>query len=483
MKEDIAEETELGAEGAAIIDGLAKISREVVKTRSGLEEKIDQADKDAKRRVEDLESKTNKSVESVIAQIAALKDHSSILGRAMMDIVPGKDTIKEVIPATVKRFSGAFESAARDFKKDDPASPFGDAAILMATHSWFSASTRSQLRRFAATAADDAQRAQKIFEAMQEKAFGANWQEMTKAAMQEDTASEGGNLVPTIVESVILRQVKDAGRLFPLARQFQMTKKTHQVPAESGAVTVNWVAEEGTLTGGDPTVSQKTLTALKIAGRSTMSIELVEDSNVGLLAYLLEVFTEKMAGELDKQAVCGDGSSPAITGINGTSGINVVSSSATAAGRNLSWQLLVNTYTGSGEGSAIETGYWIVSPKGYAVMLGLSDSTGQPIIKFADTNSAPAGTLLGRPILLSARFGGSPSGVTATLDDSTNANTRIIYGTPSSLLFGTRTGMRWDVTDQANWATFQMDARLIGRFGMVVGVPGNFSRLTKVNYT
>jgi HK97 family phage major capsid protein len=145
----------------------------------------------------------------------------------------------------------------------------------------------------------------------------------------------------------------------------------------------------------------------------------------------------------------------------------------------------VNTYVGNGEGTAIENGVWIVSPTGYRVMLGMTDTTGQPMIKYDGPATAPAGTLLGRPIIVSARFGGSPTAaiVTATLDDSTNANTKIIYGVPSSLLCGTRMGLRWDVTDQVSWGSFSLDARLVGRFASVVGVPSNFSRLSKANYT
>jgi HK97 family phage major capsid protein len=308
---------------------------------------------------------------------------------------------------------------------------------------------------------------------------------ITKAAYAEGGATTGQTLVPTIVENDLIRQIKDASKLFKLGRQILMTSLTHDIPSESTSITVGWTTEAGTLTGGEGTLSKKTLTALKVFGRATMSIEMVEDSSPGLLQYLLEVMSEKIGGQLDVQALCGDGAAPAITGIDSTSGINVISSSATAAGRNLTWQLLVNTYVGNGEGTAIENGVWIVSPTGYRVMLGMTDTTGQPMIKYDGPATAPAGTLLGRPIIVSARFGGSPTAaiVTATLDDSTNANTKIIYGVPSSLLCGTRMGLRWDVTDQVSWGSFSLDARLVGRFASVVGVPSNFSRLSKVNYT
>src|SRR3990172_8172138 len=364
---------------------------------------------------------------------------------------------------------------ARTMPKD---SPLSDATVAMAVTEWFRRSTQIQIpRRWAATIQEDAQVADKLFSALQERHFGPDWQTIQKAALQEDTAAEGGNLVPTIVEADILRQVKDASKLYPLARQISMTRKVHQVPSETTAVTVNWIDEESALTQGEPAFAQKTLTAEKLAGRAKMSLELVEDSAPGLLAYLLTVFTEKMGGELDKQIVLGDGSGPQITGIDTASGINVISSSVTAAGRALTYALLVNTFTGASESSAIETGYWIVSPKGYTQILALSGTDNQPIVKFGTVETAPSGMLLGRPIVVSAPWGGA-----ATPDEVTNTNTKIIYGPPSSLLFGTRMGMRWGVTDQVGWANFQMDARLVGRFAGNVAVPANFSRLSKVNY-
>jgi HK97 family phage major capsid protein len=475
---EIAKDAAVEAAILPVLDGLHKMSDEIVKTRKSSDEKTTELAKTFERKVEDLEAKTNKSLEDIVGRIGRLKDHTSIIGRAMLDIGPGEDSLREVVSKNFKDRAGAFEALARSQPK---ASSLSDPLTAMAVTEWFQRSTRTQMQRFMSSIQEDSAQAGRLFAALQEKHFGSNWEAVTKAAYQEDTAAEGGNMVPTIVEADFVRQIKDAGKLFPLARQVQMTKKVHDMPSETTAVTVNWVAEEGALTQGEGNIGKKTLTALKIAGRAKMSIELVEDSNVGLLAYLLEVFTEKIAGELDKQAVLGDGSQPLITGIDNTSGIIVVSSSATAAGRNLTWQLLVNTYVGSGEGSAIENGVWIVSPKGYAAIMGLADSAGMPVIKFSTTEVAPAGTLLGRPIILSARFGGAPAGVTATLDDTTNANTKIIYGVPRSLLFGTRQGMRWDVTDQVGWANYQMDARLVGRFASIVGVPANFSRLSKVN--
>lgn len=476
---EIAREASLEAAVLPVLEGLHKMSDEIMKNRKVSDEKVAEVQKASDRKFEDLEAKTNKSFEDVVARIGRLKDFSATLGNSMLRIGPGDDTLKEVIPKAFKERAGMFEAYSRSLPKG---SAMSDTTVAMAIAAWIRHATHLMLpRHFSSDIQEDSRAKAAIYAALQEKHYGADYEAITKAAYAEGAAGTGGNLVPTIVEADIVRQIKDSSKLFAMGRQFQMSTNVHQVPSENTAVTVGWAAEAGTLTGGEGTFAQKTLTAKKVYSRATMSVEMVEDSSPGLLQYLLEVFSEKIGGELDKQLVLGDGSSPAITGIDGTSGITVISTSATAAGRNLTWQLLVNTYVGNGEGVAIENGYWIMSPKGYAVVFGLTDTTGQPVIKFADTATAPAGTLLGRPIILSARFGGTPSGVTATLDDTTNANTKIIYGVPTSLLCGTRMGLRWDVTDQVNWGTFSVDARLVGRFAMIVGVPTDFSRLSKVN--
>lgn len=462
-----------------LVEGVNAIGRSVFESEKRTKAKLEEIDRNAKRMVEDLEIKANKSAEDMLARIKRLGEGSSALARAMFDIKPGDDSLNDLIPKSVKEQATLYESFAGARRKD---STLADSKVAMATAEWFRAASRISLPRvFASSMREDAELRDKLFNALQEKHMGAGWEAQTalmKAAYAEDAAGTGGNLVPTIVESEIIRLIKDAGDIFPLGRQFAMTKKVHQVPAENTAVSVNWIDEAGTLTGGEGTFAQKTLTAEKICGRATLSMEMIQDSSPGVLSYLLEVFSEKIAGELDYQMVLGDGAGPQFTGIRNASGINVVSSSATAAGRNLTYPLMVNTFVGASEKSTRQNGYWFLSPKGYATVLGLVDSTGQPVVKFADVETAPNGTFLGRPIIVSGRLGGATN-----LDDVTNTNTTILFGPMNALMCGTRMGLAWDVTDQVNWAKHQADCRLIGRFAGNVGIPAAFSRLTKVNYT
>jgi hypothetical protein len=40
--------------------------------------------------------------------------------------------------------------------------------------------------------------------------------------------------------------------------------------------------------------------------------------------------------------------------------------------------------------------------------------------------------------------------------------------------------MKWEVTDQVSWSTYQADARMVGRFGYVVGVGAAWTKQTGI---
>jgi HK97 family phage major capsid protein len=249
-----------------------------------------------------------------------------------------------------------------------------------------------------------------------------------------------------------------------------MTSNVMNFPDENTAVTTNWVAEAGTMTGGEPVFGTKVLTAKKLAGRAVFSLELLDDGNVALMPFLQSCFAEKFGGELDFQAAQGPGTT--FTGIrdavsvgttsatNGTNGTNI-----TYAGTASTQSSLVKVFCGANEGMARNDGIFLCGPGVYAKIMGLVDLNGQPIVRLGTVEGQPNNTLFGRPIVVSARL------TNYTVGAGTVSVGMLAYGSPSGLLFGVRQGMRWDVTDQVHWGTYQADARLVGRFAFVVGVP------------
>jgi len=187
------------------------------------------------------------------------------------------------------------------------------------------------------------------------------------------------------------------------------------------------------------------------------------------------VFTEKMARELDYQVILGDGTTTELLGVMNGTGINAVTDSTQT---HLTWSHVVNAFAGASEQSARDDGVWICSPKGFAEILKLKDDNNMPIVHFGTaTQGPPAAFLLGKPIIPHAVLGGSD-----TLDNTTETKTDIVFGPLSMFTAGTRQGMMWDVTDQVNWANYQADARLVGRFGGRVVVPSAFSYV-EVSYS
>lgn len=470
-----AREAEIDASLAPILEGVHKIADSVVKAEKRMTEKIEEVQKGAARAVEDLEAKANKSYESVLSQIGRVKDMSMTLGRAMLDIRPGDDTLKELIPEETKKIMGLYEHVARSLPEK---STLKKPEVFALTAEWNAMVLRAScLRKWGAHAADYQREAARIRAGLQEFYIGPNWQAYEKAAYAEDADATGGYTIPTIQEAEVQRLMGDAGLIYPRCRQVALRSKITHFPSEATAVSVGWAEEGGTLTGTEGTFGQITLQAEKIYARATMSYEMLQDSSVGLLQWLLATFSEKMAREQDKQVVLGDASGPVITGIMNASGIVAVTS-GTAAGRALSYALLVETYTAAGESTAIDQGVWMMSKRGYTQLLSLVDTTGQPIVKAIGTvEFAPAGTLFGRPIILHGALGGN-----LTLDDVTNTATKIVYGPLQKYLWGTRQGMSWDVTDAVNWAKYQVDARLTSRVAGNVGVPAAFSYLGQIAY-
>jgi len=475
--EKLTDEVKSVTKEAPIADAVNKIAEHVVKSEKRTTERVEEIETATKRGLEDLSDKMTKGFTDAAEGIDRMRKNLGQNSLSSLNVENVTDPLIEAMPTEVRKDIGRFAQVAgwAASKGSGESSILAKPEVACGVDRWFRLATKMQHRRFAAQQTELHDEFRKL-----DKGFHEMGNRVLKAAssLQEDTNAEGGFLVPTIVAAEINRQILDAGRVYPLARQVPLSTKTTKLPAQSGSVTVTWVEEESSLVQSGPEFSQLTLQAEKLAARSTMSIELLEDSNVALLPWLLSVFTENMAAELDKQVAAGDGSGPVITGIaNGTSIVAITS--GTAAGRALTYPLLVQAYQGATQLASREDAVWIVSPAGFQELLELTDGNGRPLVSLtgAEVRGPAPMTLFGKRIIESGSVGGAAD---PSLDDSTNTNTTILFGPMRSYAFGTRQGMRWDVTDQVSWATYQMDARLVGRWAGVPAVSANFVKLTHI---
>jgi HK97 family phage major capsid protein len=306
---------------------------------------------------------------------------------------------------------------------------------------------------------------------------------INKVALQEDTASEGGNLVPVVVEGEVLRLIADNSVLRPLVRKVPMTTKTHAYPTRAAAFSAAIIAEEGSITDSVPSspFSQSSLTAKKLACFATVAGELMQDNVVLLADYLATEFAEQIGRLEDTQALEGDGTGVNFTGVVAASGTGSVFSGTN--GDFLSYQKLVRTIYTGGEASSRDGGMFFWNPqieesivRTRLDQITAADAAGVPIwAPAAGVMGSPGQSLLGRPFK-------SLSGILKNRTNGTGTNqTNIYFGPPRTIIFGDRLGFTVDLNPWGKFQSFQIDIRGLKRTGILVGVPAAWTVYSRID--
>lgn len=300
---------------------------------------------------------------------------------------------------------------------------------------------------------------------------GMGYDPVLKAALGEDTAGLGGNIIATPVEASLMRLIVDNGILRPLVTKIVMTAKTHQLPTEGGGLTAYIVPEVGTITDSQTATTQflqTALTAKKFAGIATVSNELLQDNIVGLSDYLFTAIAERIARLEDSEGF--DGSS--FTGLSTVAGINSITN--TTVGGAPSYTDLVRLVFAATEQATRVNASFAAHPKAWLNVVGLVDSSGAPIFQFANVPNAAPNRLLGYPVELSSVIN------TNRTVGSTGGTSNIYYGPMSKIIFGDLTGMAFDTDPYGLFTTAQTRVRVIKRTGIAIPVGTFFSYLKGV---
>lgn len=296
-----------------------------------------------------------------------------------------------------------------------------------------------------------------------------------KAALQEDTNNEGGFLVPTVTESVIGWLMKEASVCRAAGASIvQMTTKSHQLPSLSSDFTVSWTSEEGTITDAVPATpfSQGTLTAKKQTGLVTVSIELIQDNITNLMDFVMAHLIQQIGRAEDTQVLEGDGT--VFTGLFSAAGVNSVAGGSNA----LSEDELRKLIYGGEHASTLDGGVVFCHPWILRDALGLAISSGTPWFPVVFGQGQQGN---GRP----ANIWGVPTFLTSVISrvrgGGTNETTAY-FGKPQFIVIGDRLGTTFDVNpwSETEFKKGQILLRLVRRVGVLVWVPGYFTKLTAV---
>ena len=159
-------------------------------------------------------------------------------------------------------------------------------------------------------------------------------------AMSGATAGAGGALLPVVYSAQVVdlarvqTQVLNAGgQIVPLsARQVIMPKWT-------GDPTVAFRSENGAVATGDGTVDKITFTAQSLAGYTTLSREIIEDTDLSDL--LANAYAKAVAIAWDNAALFGTGTAPQPLGLKNNA--NITDNSAIVTnGQTPSWDNLID---------------------------------------------------------------------------------------------------------------------------------------------
>lgn len=124
-------------------------------------------------------------------------------------------------------------------------------------------------------------------------------------ALNETTGTAGGFLVPEEFETQVLMYMDEYSDIRRNATVLPMNTDVKRLNALTAKVSVAYTDELASITASQSTFGEPVLTARKLAGITTMSEELLEDSEIALVDNLARQFAERMAQKEQSEFVSG----------------------------------------------------------------------------------------------------------------------------------------------------------------------------------
>ncbi|WP_052360051.1 phage major capsid protein [Solidesulfovibrio alcoholivorans] len=288
-----------------------------------------------------------------------------------------------------------------------------------------------------------------------------------RSVMSEGTSSLGGVLIPAPMAAQVIDLARNQAVVFRAgASTVPMTANTLKMCKVTGDMSASWREENAAITASEMSFDSLSFTAKALAAICSISIELLEDA--GNVNGLIEnSIAQALALELDRAALFGSGVAPEPLGLNGVVGVQSISmgdNGAALTGYSPFTLAMQKLY----EKNAIP-GSFVFSPRTWAAMEGLVDTTGQPLAAPASFASAPK--------LVSNQ-------IPNTLHQGTATNASSIFtGAWSNLMVGMRTSLTLEASRVAGADAFskmQVMIRAYLRCDVQVARPDHFVKIVGV---
>lgn len=283
-----------------------------------------------------------------------------------------------------------------------------------------------------------------------------------RTAQEESTDSKGGYLVPTEFLPEILRIVGEFGVARSLCRIIPMQRMDMDISKKNAGPTISWPDEGIEVTPAGVTFGTVKLTAKKLMALDEVTLELRDDSAVDLASYLIDIFSEAVAEEEDKQAF---NSTAPFTGLCQNTDIPVYTLATTSFTGKLGYDdfvMLMHTP----DKNVRMRGSYLFSSDVFAEVQKIKNSQGTPLFNPGLAAGAP-GTILGRPYVVSHVMPG-------WANDGANKPVAA-YGDFRRYLLGDRRTMTVDFSAHYGFGKATEAMRVLERVAFACGIPAAFA--------
>ena len=415
------------------------------------------------------------------------------------DMFSQSDALKDAIP---ERFRANIEAYGRMGNTRNLVLPQtkkvttipNDAVFATAVDDWMKNTAKLQVARYSTEHARCMEENDKLSKALGDADFygpGANESKAADSPFATTPDAQGGFLVPTPVEAFVLRIVEDAGVVRPQARVMPMTVHTHKIPDDASGITVGVVGEATTIPEQEPTFGTKSLIAKMIAVRGLESLQIMNDSSIGLMDYWLERAAESYALFEDAEALEGDGTN--FTGLSDATNVNEILAVLTIAGGVTTnggpphYKQLVEAVYKAGKRSTRRAGaVWYMHANVLRNIINQEDGSGVPKFNRQDVARVLSqnivgpgfgeGTLLGYPVWTTDQIS-----IARTKGSLTTASN--IYFGPmfDGILIGDLLGLQFAVSEHVKFHEAQLSMRLLKRTAILTAIPAAVTRLINID--
>ena len=288
-------------------------------------------------------------------------------------------------------------------------------------------------------------------------------------ALVGTTSSSGEHFVPEDFSNEVMALAKENSMIWDRARKLNISSDTITLPSSNNmAFTVK--AQGAALDVSEVTTSGASVTLIKHGCVSAVSNELMADTNIDITAFLTREFGTALNLTICDAVAVSDGTSGSVTSITSTSGIGSVVQADVSAANKLSHNDLRKLQASIPAPYQRNGVFTMNSQTFYNLVLGMVDSTGQPVIK----EGAGEFTLFGRPVDLNDSI---LSNITVGETDNTST---ILYGDPSQLTIVQKGGLTMASSQDYNFNEDEMTFRAIYRFNTALVLPTTYAKLTSV---